>query len=616
MLGRKIHLWSFLCVFFLLAGGRVAYGDGNGLQIRQTLSPEPGKIAALVEPEKGVLLGPSSADFSVFLNGSQSAPNVSVRKNSDRGGLLTLVVLDDSGSYRNTAGQTVARPTLHMYAKGLGAQDRIGLVVFGADAKLCPIRRLSSDFLSDLANPTQACGATPNNLRATNLLAGLLAALNQIRREQEEKRATAGLSEIVFFTDAGDEAAVSPDDWKNVQSLALSLGVRVSSVVSELQGKSGQQHLASLTRLRELSDKTNGVYDNSSQPQTAATVLQAARDKQRDWLVVEAALCGVKADAAQAGVDVRVEYGPGGQRMAWSGSQTSKPLWTAASEAPCPLLSICSPACSLWEQCRAGKCEPRQCVADEQCGPTTQCVVGRCVVQSVQRFPWHWVVPAGLAPLLLALLLLLLRRNKAERGTDSSKRSGTDAPPLTHKEDSQPTPAIPEQTVEQKHPGPAVGASVTPLLDPLPETHLVAIGGRITIGEKWRLHKSKVQVGGSSAKEDENDIVFSVPQVSSKHARFELYPSGALWITDLEARNGTYVNGRQLAKGERAALRPGDQIKLSSQVVLEVLRPGVEKSVPNPVQEVQQEVGPKVDAAPSASPTSDKKKTVFDPGNR
>jgi pSer/pThr/pTyr-binding forkhead associated (FHA) protein len=152
---------------------------------------------------------------------------------------------------------------------------------------------------------------------------------------------------------------------------------------------------------------------------------------------------------------------------------------------------------------------------------------------------------------------------------------------------------------------------------------LVAIGGRVTIGEKWRLHKAKVYVGGSSAKEDGNDIVFSMPQVSSKHALFELYPSGALWLTDLKAKNGTFLNGRQLAAGERVQLRPGDQVKLSQQLILEIQRPGSEQATPDtavgPVVETTA-MKPPVAKSPTAEPMTakpvDKKKTVFDPGNR
>ena len=120
---RRLPAWLGLGMGlgFGLAG-TVARADGNGLQVRHLLSPEPGKVQALVEPDGSVsgLSSPVATDFALLLSGGQSAPNVTVRKNSDRGGLLTLVVLDDSGSYRSRAGQTVARPLLQSYSSSLG----------------------------------------------------------------------------------------------------------------------------------------------------------------------------------------------------------------------------------------------------------------------------------------------------------------------------------------------------------------------------------------------------------------------------------------------------------------------------------------------------------------
>ena len=619
MTARSVRLVGVgLGLWFGLAE-TMARADGSGLQVRHLLSPEPGKVQALVEPESSVsgIGSPVATDFSLLLGGGQSAPNLTVRRNSDRGGLLTLVVLDDSGSYRSRAGQTMARPLLQSYVSSLGPNDRIGLIVFGTDATLCPIRSQGADFLNDLANPEQVCGAAKANLHATNLLSGLRAALGLLRKEQEEKRAMPGLVEILLFSDAGDEAGVNADDWRSVLTSAESLGVRVSSILSDMPGGGGQQRLASLTRLRELGDKTQGVYDNSNNPATALQSLRAARDKQKSWLSIEAVLCGIKADSASTGIDARVEYSSGGLRRAWSGSRSFKPQWTAQSESPCPSHSPCLPSCKLWEQCTVGKCEPRACSADELCGPGGRCVAGRCELH-VERTPlWLWGLLGGLLVLLGgAATALLLRKRKPDVVPVPAV-----SPPA--KVETVASPSAPIEPVLAPLPTSGAVVAAAPLLDPLPETHLVAIGGRVTIGEKWRLHKAKVYVGGSSAKEDGNDIVFSMPQVSSKHALFELYPSGALWLTDLKAKNGTFLNGRQLAAGERVQLRPGDQLKLSQQLILEIQRPGAEKTTPDaavgPVAETPA-VKPPVAKSPTAEPMNakpvDKKKTVFDPGNR
>ena len=75
------------------------------------------------------------------------------------------------------------------------------------------------------------------------------------------------------------------------------------------------------------------------------------------------------------------------------------------------------------------------------------------------------------------------------------------------------------------------------------------------------------------------------------------------------------------AAGERVQLRPGDQVKLSQQLILEIQRPGAEHKAPEAAPAPKIEAGPAkpVEAKPVAAEPAkpvDKKKTVFDPGNR
>lgn len=615
---RSVRLGLALAVALGLgAAGATARADGSGLHIRHLSSPEPGKLQALVETDSSVagLASAGAADFALLLNGGQPARNVIVRKNGDRGGLLTLVVLDDSGSYRSRAGATLARPLLSDYASTLGPGDRIGLVVFGTDAKVYPIQSSGAAFLLDLTDPQRQSAAGRANLRATNLLSGLSAALGVLRKELEEKRAQPGLAEIVLLTDAGDEAGVDTSDWRSVLADSEARGVRVSAIISDMATSAGAaQRLASLTRLRELSDKTQGLYDNSNSLAVALAALRTARDRQKSWLSVEGELCGISArPEGPATADARVEFAPGGSRRAWSEARSFRPQWTPASAAPCPSLVPCAPACPQWQQCAAGQCEPRACTADEQCGPTARCSAGRCARAASAQPMWLWALLAGGLLVLLAGLLTALLMKRRRGASPEPKESGeSKVPPV------EPPPAKPAEPAGAVV-GVAGAAAVAPLLDPLPETHLVAIGGRVNIGEKWRLHKAKMYVGGSSSPEDGNDLVFPLPQVSSKHALFESYPSGALWLTDLKARNGTYVNGRRLEPGERVALRPGDQVKLSQQLILEVQRPGAGKPAAEaepPTEQPAPAPQPERGDASAPRPPLDKKKTVFDPGNR
>ena len=75
MAARSIQLLGVgLGVWFGLAA-TTALADGSGLQVRHLLSPEPGKVQALVELESsGPSIGnPVATDFALLLGGGQTA---------------------------------------------------------------------------------------------------------------------------------------------------------------------------------------------------------------------------------------------------------------------------------------------------------------------------------------------------------------------------------------------------------------------------------------------------------------------------------------------------------------------------------------------------------------
>jgi hypothetical protein len=64
-----------------------------------------------------------------------------------------------------------------------------------------------------------------------------------------------------------------------------------------------------------------------------------------------------------------------------------------------------------------------------------------------------------------------------------------------------------------------------------------------------------------------SDIVLYDDQISRRHA--ELRNEGGIWyVRDLQSSNGTFVNDRRLAPGERVALRPEDRVRLGAQTVV------------------------------------------------
>ncbi len=62
-----------------------------------------------------------------------------------------------------------------------------------------------------------------------------------------------------------------------------------------------------------------------------------------------------------------------------------------------------------------------------------------------------------------------------------------------------------------------------------------------------------------------NDIVIDDMTVSSEHARITITDSGSVSIRDLNSKNGTYVNGKQISK--ETAISATDEIKVANSIV-------------------------------------------------
>lgn len=82
---------------------------------------------------------------------------------------------------------------------------------------------------------------------------------------------------------------------------------------------------------------------------------------------------------------------------------------------------------------------------------------------------------------------------------------------------------------------------------------------------------SALTLGGDAT----NDLVLSGRGISERHARLERFGSGALFVTDADSTNGTWVEGVRLERGERRLLRPGQRVVLGQDVEFEVLAPEI-----------------------------------------
>lgn len=79
-------------------------------------------------------------------------------------------------------------------------------------------------------------------------------------------------------------------------------------------------------------------------------------------------------------------------------------------------------------------------------------------------------------------------------------------------------------------------------------------------GERWLLDSDIVIIGREAG---ETDLLLPERQVSRKHARIERTDAGFL-LTDLESKNGTFLNGKELR--EPKLLQDGDEIQIALSV--------------------------------------------------
>ncbi len=618
-----------------VAGGEAAAQpaqlQGKGLHIRQLTSPTPGTVMALVEADAPhdaeIGASPDPATFTLWINDG-AGKDLKVQRNGSRGApAVTIFLVDESGSYKKNGFRDVAAPVIRDYVGGAGASDLLGLFLFSTTASPYPVRTGSQQLLADLAN-AEARPAGGD----TNLYTGLTNAI-----ELAGKHGVPGLREVVLFTDAGDEAEITPAKWTEIteKALARSVRIHVAVSISRPKGIPKDRYFNTTNALEDLTKATAGTYDKSGDGGRVMKALSAARAAARNWLVVEAGMCGM---SKKATANIRVEYVARGVRKAWTGAKTlADTAWAPSAATPCPALctpdcaaweecigGVCAPRacgpdqscpggaecvagkcekpcaspCSSWQTCRGGECVAKSCAQDEQCGGDAQCKDGTCVQVAAGFLDKYlvWLL-AGLAAILLLGGFLLLRR----------------------KPEPEPLPAPEPEPMPEPEPEPERSAPAhAPDLDALPEVHLEAIGGWPTQGEKWRLYKRVMQVGASKDPADGNDIVFDLPKISGNHAKFQLYPSGDLWVTDLDSSNGTYLNGRRLQAGERTKLKPGDQIKISKALTLRVVKPDFDSDLDEPADEEEKPEAP-APSAPEPPPKTEskqKKKTRFDPGNR
>lgn len=95
----------------------------------------------------------------------------------------------------------------------------------------------------------------------------------------------------------------------------------------------------------------------------------------------------------------------------------------------------------------------------------------------------------------------------------------------------------------------------------------------LTLKNKRVAPRTKVSSGAriGVGRSHDNALVIEDSTVSSVHAAFTLSATATLYITDLGSSNGTFVNGVQIAMGDKTIVRDGDQLRFGEvEVTLEI----------------------------------------------
>lgn len=129
---------------------------------------------------------------------------------------------------------------------------------------------------------------------------------------------------------------------------------------------------------------------------------------------------------------------------------------------------------------------------------------------------------------------------------------------------SRATPTAPPHDAPSEE-APAPGRLVvTP--DPDATAWLTIRRGAGLVGEVIPLPVGRLGIGAARG----NEALIDLAGISGKHARFERFPTGDIFVFDADSANGTWVGGRRLERGERARLRVGERVALGPSLELEL----------------------------------------------
>ncbi|MEZ4319161.1 MAG: FHA domain-containing protein [Myxococcota bacterium] len=436
-----------------------------------------------------------------------------------RDGVATMLTFDASGSFRRHHDTAFALADTYVTDRLQG--ESVGVMVFGRSAEQWAP---SSDETVIRANLDAARGHGAAQ-KETRLAAFIREAVDAV--SDAHPGSDGGVRRVVVFTDAGEESQVY--DVDEIARFARDRRVLVDAVVFARTGAGS--YAEDLDRIARLTQLTGGDVVEIHGSEVPEGAMEALSKRPLSLFDVRAKVCG------------------------------DGPL-SVAVRGPLGILSETVVAEGVPPKCRP-KGDGRSPQDTGAARPATRPVEP---AMAAPRGPPGKL--AGLLCLALALLVLVFLGAAAwlvasRDEVDPKPRDPAPRPPVAPSPPETPPvvePPVPEVVEPEKH-----AFSMN-----LPETHLLVVGGEIAAGTRWRFAGRILRVGASA---EGNEVVVDLPQISSRHARFELYPSGSVFAEDLGSSNGTWVGPRRLVPNERVEVPPGTRIALSSQLVVVVEQP-------------------------------------------
>lgn len=483
-------------------------------------------------------------------------------------GVRTILAFDQSGSFKTHWKQSF--DLARAFAAGMPASGSAAEVVtFGVGLGTHGEGVDTSTLTARLAAAEQQ-GAVQGFTRLRNFIRESIT-----RVDRASPLSKGGLRQVVVFTDAGEESTAYTVD--EVVGFAQQHGV-VVHVVAFVGGKGAVARR--LDEVKRIAEGTGGRFIQvGSAGDHSKTMGEIARAGEAAFWV-ELGFCDVPKDRGERFDDtLEVEVWASGQRVVAS---QKVPLRQAAMG---DAIKPCTPA------------TPTPATTPVDKGATD-------ADQADNGLPWWWVAFLVLCALLLLLMLMLGRRRKS----DDTTATPPPAPPPPSEPDPEPEPEVETDGRGPSSPFAPVTGNWEDPLDRLPVIVLELVDGPSVAPRTVRIHKRVFAVGARSS----CDLRIDVPQVSSEHARIQLYPNGNIFVKDGGSTNGTWVDGQRVSADRKTALKEGQQVAFSRKVVYRVTRPGAHVE-PSPAAPKPAPAPPPPPTPPPEPPKRVRSKTILSP---